>query len=286
MPFNFNTKNKMKILRGDMIMSNAFLTGQDGGGMSDTKIKKYLNSTVGTDEELPLDLLLQYRQDLSDGKNIVEFTSSGTYNVLVPIWAKTVTITACAGGGGGAFQKVSSTLYAQGGGGGGAAIVDKVVMIADNLKNTSIKIVVGNGGKGGGYYLDESNSTYKYPAAGDGGTTNISAFNISLTGGKGGTSSAGGTAGGAGGGEGGYSSTNGTNGITGSGGKANNSYGGGGGSLGAGGDGAYFNSDDYGTLGKAGVRGGGGGAVGAKYAPNAGRYAGSGGTGYVKLVWA
>ena len=83
-------------------------------------------------------------------------------------------------------------------------------MIADNLKNTSIKIVVGNGGKGGGYYLDESNSTYKYPAAGDGGTTNISAFNISLTGGKGGTSSAGGTAGGTGGGEGGYSSTNGT----------------------------------------------------------------------------
>ena len=34
----------MKILRGDMIMSNAFLSGQDGGGMSDTKIKKYLNA--------------------------------------------------------------------------------------------------------------------------------------------------------------------------------------------------------------------------------------------------
>ena len=99
-------------------MGNAFLAGQSGSGMSDEKIKKYLNSTVGTGEELPLDLLIQYRQDLSDGKSIVEFTSSGTYNVLVPVWANSVRITAAAGGGGGYANQTGT-----GGGGGGGALV-------------------------------------------------------------------------------------------------------------------------------------------------------------------
>ena len=266
-------------------MGNAFLAGQSGGGMSDKKIKDYLNSTIGTNDEMPLDKLIPYYVAKNSGNDIVEYNQPNTYTVNVPNWASKAQITACAGGGGGAFQKVASSLYAQGGGGGGAAIVDKVVMIADNLKGTSIKIVVGNGGKGGGYWRDTDTNTNMYPEAIGGGTTSILAFNISLTGGKGGTSSAGGAAGGTGGGNGGYSSTPSTNGITGSGGKSTGVYGGGGGSLGAGGDGAYFSSNDYSTLGNAGVRGGGGGSVGAEYAPNSGRYAGSGGDGYVKIKW-
>lgn len=44
-------------------MGNAFLAGQSGG-MSDSKIKKYLNSTVGTDKEMALDkMLTEWREN-------------------------------------------------------------------------------------------------------------------------------------------------------------------------------------------------------------------------------
>lgn len=95
-------------------MGNAFLAGQGGGGMSDKKIKEYLNSTVGTNREMPLDKLISYYVALDSGTNRIEYTTPGVYTVTVPVWASYARITACAGGGGG-----GSGYYHGGGGGGG-----------------------------------------------------------------------------------------------------------------------------------------------------------------------
>lgn len=248
--------------------------------MSWGEIKHALNSTLGTKSFVPLDLLLMYLDAKNNGENIVEFSTSGSSTVIVPEWALKARITACGGGGGGVFN-TSYPSYSTplGGGGGGAAILNKLVTVAKNLQGTLITVVVGAGGKGGICNGDSATS------ATAGGNTSISAFNISLAGGKGGTSSAGGAAGGTGGGAGGYSSTNGTSGISGAGGTSENGAGGGGGSLGAGGN-ARWESSATGN-GYSGTRGGGGGAfhlVGVSSCTS-GMHAGDGGDGYVKIEW-
>ena len=264
-------------------MGNAFLAGQGGGGMSDKKIKEYLNSTLGTSKFSPLDKLIPYNIDRSNGKDVAEFGSAGTYTTLVPIWANSVRITAAAGGGGGYANQTGT-----GGGGGGGAILNKLYTVPNAIKDTKISVSVGSGG-GGCYYKDSSSpSGYDVFGPYDGGNTTISALNIALSGGKKGTGTAGGAAGGTGGGAGGNPGTrntaggNGGAGVSGAGGNGATYYaGGGGGSLGAGGAGNYARNDAHGGDGKLG---GGGGACST---PNSPSYAhgGNGGDGYVKLEW-
>lgn len=248
--------------------------------MSWGEIKKAINSTLGTSGFLPLDRLIQYNIDKDNGKDVVEFGSSGTYTTHIPLWANRVRVTAAAGGGGG---------YANGGGGGGggAAILNKVYTISDALKNTNISLSVGSGGVGAYYTYDNSSERYIQHGPYDGSNTTINALNITLVGGKKGTSSAGGAAGGTGGGAGGLNSAGsaGISGAGGTGGAYSNrfNYGGGGGSLGAGGDGKYNSSSEK-VTGDSGTRGGGGGGAYANYGRDYGT-GGDGGNGYVKLEW-
>lgn len=264
-------------------MGSAFLAGQGGGGMSDKKIKEYLNSTVGTDREMPLDKLIPYNIAVQSGDNVTEFNTSGTYVFNnIPFWATRVCVTACAGGGSGGWVSSAGYSSGAGGGGGGQAILNKVYSL--NGVN-SLTIVVG---KGGGCSIN---------AIEDGTNTTIEELNIVLNGGKHGNSptgssgASGGAAGGAGGGNGGaggYSSSyesgyNGAAGIAGVGGlgssggsSSRGGSGGGGGSLGSGGNGKDKSSDNL-TI--HGVRGGGGG--GNTYEKKVGK----GGDGYVKLEW-
>lgn len=238
--------------------------------MSWGEIKKAINSTLGTSGFLPLDLLIQYNIDKTNGKDVVEFESSGTHTTHVPIWANNVRITAAAGGGGGFAND-------GGGGGGGAAILNELYTVPNALKNTNISVSVGGGGRGA-YYSSDGYVQGPY----DGNNTRINAFNIMLVGGKHGTRTTGGAAGGTGGGAGGHS-TAGSAGISGAGGNGGYRYGGGGGSLGAGGNGNYSNGEGD-IYGGSGNRGGGGGGcysdVGNSYA-----HGGNGGDGYVKLEW-
>nr|DAQ90137.1 MAG TPA: hypothetical protein [Caudoviricetes sp.] len=246
--------------------------------MSWGEIKKAINSTLGTSGFLPLDKLIQYNIDKTNGKDVVEFVSSGNYTTHIPVWANRVRITAAAGGGGG---------YANngGGGGGGAAILNNIYTISDALKNTDIRVKVGSGGSGA-YYIYTESDGYTIKGPYDGSDTTITAFNIKLLGGKKGTRSAGGEAGGTGGGAGGLNSA-GSAGISGAGGTGGAysrfNYGGGGGSLGAGGDGDY-NSSSGKAEGGSGTRGGGGGGAYANYGRDYGT-GGNGGTGYVKFEW-
>lgn len=264
--------------------------------MSDKKIKQYLNSTVGTDGEMPLDALICYLDDVNNNRLITELTTSGTFNVAVPRWAKQVRITACGGGGGGFVP--SNGGYSSGGG-GGAAIVNSLCDIPANISGSTIPVVVGAGGLGASCYSSGGSDYAKKRTATNGGNTVISAFNIFLSGGKAPTTySAGGISGGSGGGTGGYVTSAGgswhvidaTDGISGKAGTSLSGYiggykryvGGGGGSLGAGGS-AINPSDNSSGSSAAGTRGGGGG--GAADVISTLFFAGSGGDGYVKLEW-
>lgn len=245
--------------------------------MSWSEVKYALNSSLGTEEFMPLDKLIPYYIAYQSGIHVQEFTTPGSYTVNVPKWANSVKITAAGGGGGGGFSDDS----VQGtGGGGGAAILNS---IHDVSAIASLTIVVGSGGRAGKSANSETDAE-------QGGTTSITELNIVLNGGYGGnyaynsSNNVGGAAGGTGGGAGGKTRSAGSNGITGSGGNSDassKSGGGGGGSIGAGGDAAvyisYTTPERHGAT--AGVRGGGGGggAYTSEYEPAAG------GDGYVKL---
>lgn len=222
-------------------MGNAFLAGQSGG-VSNSKIKEYLNSTVGTDNEISLDKLIPYYIALQSNDTIKEYEVAGTYLVNVPIWATKVSVTAAAGGGAGGYMSHDRG----GGGGGGAAVLNQEYTLPTTINKLTITI-----GAGGVYS--------KTTVATNGENTTITEINLTLIGGKGGNGATGGAAGGTGGGAGGNADRNGSAGILGAGGRQtgddyNTSGGGGGGSIGAGGNGRGGNE-----TGSAGIRGGGGG---------------------------
>lgn len=196
--------------------------------MSWAEIKAALNSTLGTDDFLPLDQLFG---------GYVEFTENGTFTVppkVTEIW-----ITACAGGGGGSSYSATGASRVGCGGGGGDAIENRKFTVTPGQE---ISITVGTGGAGG------------YNTGGTGGNTIIGSL-ITLTGGGGAGNTTGGVAGGAGGGRGGRVDYNGEPGLRGHGGYAGNQSpavykmlfsdapnsvgGGGGGSLGIGGSSLY-----------------------------------------------
>lgn len=250
-------------------MGNAFLAGQ-GGGMSDSKIKKYLNSTVGTDKEAPLDKVIMYHLAVENKTNPVEYTNPGAYATKVPAWAARVSVTACGGGGGGGNV---NSVYPGTGGGGGAAVLNEIYQLAGI---DVLTIAVGSGGVA-------AESSSESPT--NGTATTIAELNLTLNGGSSGrlgNGGVGGSSGGAGGGAGGKINTAGSDGITGSGGtsdaSAKKAGGGGGGSLGAGGNAAVFKDSGNVSVATAGVRGGGGGG-GATLSYRAAK----GGDGYVKL---
>lgn len=263
--------------------------------MSWAEIGKALNSTVKDPENfMPLDLLIQYRMDIQNKKNIYTRNTSGTEQVFVPIWATKAKITACAGGGGGGLAYVYSVTgtTTRAGGGGGAAIIDEEVEVSADIRNSYISVTVGSGGKGAYVIADASGESYTQYNPSKGRNTTISALGISLIGGAAGGETTGGAAGGTGGGKGGdgaYSSSSvsvdGYPGISGSGGvgytSGSNKFGGGGGSLGSGGEATSSASSS--NSGCDGSRGGGGGAIlSTGHACNQG---GNGGTGYVKIEW-
>lgn len=242
--------------------------------MSWSEIKHAINRTLGTSAFLPLNLLIQYNIDKSNMTDVVEFDTPGNYIIHVPVWANNARITAAGGGGGGCAG------FGSGGGGGAGAILESIYTISATLKNTNISIAVGSGGNGG-YYTQEDDGSNLLHVGNDGENTIISAFNITLGGGKAGTSNAGGAAGGSGGGAGGRNS-NGADGISGSGGTGSSRAGGGGGSLGSGGTGVT-SSQSSSTSGGEGSRGGGGGAnynSSTLYS-----HGGKGGDGYIKIEW-
>lgn len=278
-------------------MGNAFLLGNSGGGLSDNKIKQYLNSTVGTEDEKALDELIGYQIANITNSNVVEFEESGYYYVKVPDWATKAKITACAGGGGGGSPETTS--YGGWGGGGGAAIFENIYDLSSDI--TSDRVIEIEVGSGGGWNNNAAGS--------NGNPTNITWFSsqktiVYLNGGIGGVrgiNSIGtnynsflktsGLAGGDGGGAGGqgwvnstYPSSAGKNGIVGKGGNrqpVEYGAGGGGGSLGVGGS-TLGNSGNNGDYSHNGIRGGGGAGGDLKTYNACGGY---GGDGYVKIVW-
>lgn len=263
--------------------------------MSWAEIGKALNSTVKDPEKfMPLDLLIQYRMDIQNKKNIYTRSTAGTEQVYVPVWATKAKITACAGGGGGGLAYVYSVTgtTTRAGGGGGAAIIDEEVWVDADIRNSFISVTVGSGGKGAYARADDTGEGHTQYNPSKGGNTTISAFGISLTGGAAGGETTGGAAGGTGGGKGGdgalsyYSiSTDGSPGISGSGGtgyvNGNIKLGGGGGSLGSGGK--ATSSERSSNSGCNGSRGGGGGAI--RSTGSACDQGGNGGTGYVQIEW-
>ena len=215
--------------------------------------------------------------DNSISELVSEYTSSGTYTVVVPKWANYAIITACGGGGGGGSTRYAQPDSARGGGGGAAIVSDKVYNISA-YRGQTISITIGAGGS----------------AELDGGNTVIGSM-LTLDGGAAG-SNAGGN-GGNGGGAGGAARTNGQNGLIGTGGVAgaidsngNSDFyggGGGGGSLGYGGKGGNANAQDTGssTSGFDGYRGGGGGGAGGTNSRAFMGAGGKGGDGYCKIIW-
>lgn len=240
--------------------------------MSWAEIKAALNSTLGTEDFLPLDQLFG---------GYVEFTENGAFTVppkVTEIW-----ITACAGGGGGSSYSTTGASRVGCGGGGGDAIENRKFTVTPGQE---ISITVGTGGAGG------------YNTGGTGGNTIIGSL-ITLTGGGGAGSTTGGVAGGAGGGRGGRAGYNGEPGLCGQGGYCGNQSpavliraisaggaagigGGGGGSLGSGGSCLYSGDTNYdpsslwrSTPGKYG--GGGAGGISNSYS--------AGGDGIVCIGW-
>lgn len=226
--------------------------GSDTAGTAMAKLNEVLKDTA---EVLSL---------ISFG--MFEEETPGTYSVQLPPTITEITVTACgAGGGGGGGGANNASTYNGAGGGGGAAIKDKKFTVP---QGTILTVTIGEGGKNSPYTTDGT----------AGGATIIEGL-VTLAGGSGGkhgssptTVYEGGAAGGTGGGKGGNSGQNGENGIVGTGGITAGGAGGGGGSIGNGGN-AVVNGG-----GRSGTRGGGGG--GGNY-----RYGGSGGNGYVRIVW-
>lgn len=254
-------------------MSEAFLAGQDGSD----KYNKLLQSV--------------YESDVAAGHNIKEFDKAGSFTAVIPVWAAKVKITACGGGGGGMSQ-LQDYQYAGGGGGGGAAILNQIYDVSKEWQGQSVALTIGAGGAAGKYWSANSDSNAD---SGNGGTTTIALFNVTLAGGKGGSINAGGEAGGAGGGNGGYGGSSylskrgssGSSGILGAGGLVGGDEGyaggGGGGSIGAGGQGgAGWKTSAAGV----GIRGGGGGGnCSGGSGVSADKSAKAGGDGYVKFEW-
>ena len=254
-------------------MSEAFLAGQDGSD----KYNKLLQSV--------------YESDVAAGHNIKEFDKAGSFTAVIPVWAAKVKITACGGGGGGMSQ-LQDYQYAGGGGGGGAAILNQIYDVSKEWQGQSVALTIGAGGAAGKYWSANSDSNAD---SGNGGTTTIALFNVTLAGGKGGSINAGGEAGGAGGGNGGYGGSSylskrgssGSSGILGAGGLVGGDEGyaggGGGGSIGAGGQGgAGWETSAAGV----GIRGGGGGGnCSGGSGVSADKSAKAGGDGYVKFEW-
>lgn len=248
-------------------------------------VKYALNSTLGTNEFTPLDVLI--KNAVVGG--IEEYISFGSYTFTVPAGVTKIKVTACgagAGGCGGYYYSSKYSAHGGNGGGGGAAAIKRF----DVIPGDKISITVGKGGTGadGG-----KGPTTQYPQPTKGGNTIIGNL-MTLAGGNapvhtGSTLGTVGTAGGTGGGDGGtpwgsveIPATAGKNGLVGKGGTtdaptAQSAGGGGGGSLGNGGN-AVYNSD-----GGNGTRGGGGaGGSGNSSKQTKG---GNGGDGYVKIEW-
>lgn len=255
---------------------------------------KLVNSTIGTDNPVPLDTMLT---QLIYGTTF-EYTNPGTYQLLIPANVNKIKVTACGGGGGGSgFQRYE---YAGAGGGGAAAVINHEYSVTPQ---TTLSIQVGSGGNGG--YVNNSDSGV---TDGANGQATVIQGVVTLAGGFGGkrgdSSSPGGypgEAGGNGGGAGGKGlfvntqpsekSKDGEAGILGAGGKGimpgwkvgkttkSSAGGGGGGCLGDGGNG----SDGKNTN-TTGTRGGGGGGAGWYYdGSHPTKHGGNGGNGYVKI---
>ena len=224
-------------------------------------IKYALNSTLGTEEFLPLDQLMSVRvMEVYEALRTpyVEYESAGTFEYTVPDGIHKLYIAACAGGAGGTgasgdrYTDLPKTPGA--GGGGGEAVINYEMRVTPG---EIVNITVGAGG-GGGVTSDN-------PTAGtNGGNTVVGS--LTLTGGKAGTITdvgaayqfTGGNAGGPGGGRGGNTYQVGTDGILGKGGEpyVDSVAGGGGGSIGNGGFVDGYKSYSY-TFTSA-TRGGGG----------------------------
>ena len=256
----------------------------------------YLNSTIDSENPVALDVLMT---QLLYGTTF-EYSSPGTYQLLIPANVNRIKVTACGAGGGGAYR---GNFGGCGGGGGGDAIVEQEY---DVTPQTTLSITVGSGGAAG------TSSSRN----GSNGQATIIGNVVTLAGGYGGQyeeatpsspqySGTGGEAGGPGGGSGGrgwstpYGSSqnntaeSGSSGITGSGGtggstgtKNQNSGramvagGGGGGSLGNGGNGGGNSSNAT-----RGTKGGGGGGGGYLNQSGSGRNLSpaEGGDGYAKI---
>lgn len=261
-------------------------------------IKKYVNSSMGTDYFMPiskmissvsgtagfvpLDLLLKAVIGSS-----VTFTEDGSF--VVPDGVTEVRITAAAGGGGGG----GDWYYTAGsGGGGGECVVKKSFSVTPGA---TIPITIGKGGEGA-----------IYAEAGTRGGNTVVGNLLTLNGGNGGLSGLqtdsgiagtveGGAAGGTGGGKGGDGCSNGYGkdgepGAVGLGGKGGygkiktgtkdnpGGGGGGGGSYGAGGDAG----DSEGAAPNPGSFGGGGGGLSAHSESERGA---KGGDGIVIIEW-
>lgn len=265
-----------------------------------------LNSTIGTDNPVSLDTMLT---QLLYGTTF-EYSTAGTYNLLIPANVSKIKVTACGGGGGGAYAVGSANNPVSGGGGGGGAdaVIDAEYSVTPQ---TTLSITIGVGGTAG-----KSDS----PNGGNGGATIIGNA-VTIAGGNGavvgseqstsGFNTSYGAANGNGG-KGGRAYVNddtsttvlaedGSNGILGTGGiggtadfKNRNILGvgggGGGGSIGAGGKGATTSgkASNSGTAAGDGTKGGGGGGgslFGGHTTSSAYRGApGSGGDGYAKIT--
>ena len=263
----------------------------------------YLNSTIDSENPVALDILMT---QLLYG-TVFEYSSPGTYSLLIPANVSKIRVTACGGGGGGAAKLLGSGESC-GGGGGGAAIVNQEY---DVVPQSTLSITIGKGGAAATGYPNTQDFI-----GGTGESTIIDSF-VTLPGGHGGQCAniengvgGGGIAGGAGGGAGGngyvvtnsstHSAGTGTNGISGTGGAggiypALHYYsnrqptlgGGGGGSLGNGGAGQSIaqtmSQIRYAPSGgSAGSRGGGGGGGATVTGASIGNGF-AGGNGYAKI---
>lgn len=213
--------------------------------MSWAEVKHALNSTLGSDEFMPLDKIINYLRPYSSVP--VVYDSAGSYEYTVPDGVFRIAVSAAAGGGGGGDYASSS--FPGGGGGGGEAVFNKILPVTPGQL---INISIGSGGAAG--------SAFNRFDGRDGGNTVFGSY-FTLSGGKGGkngsdVSGKPGEAGGEGGGKGGTTGAEAECGITGGGGGDVYEYGGGG-SLGNGGSNLLENHDYFVTP----TRGGGGGGA-------------------------
>ncbi|MBU5464979.1 glycine-rich domain-containing protein [Anaerotignum sp. MSJ-24] len=248
-----------------------------------------LNSTIGTDNPVPLDTIILQ----AVVGNVFEYTTAGTYILQIPATVTKIKVTACGAGGGGGGSNDGG-----GGGGGGEAIVEQEYSVTPQ---SQLSITIGAGGAGG-----------SDNAAGKAGGSTVIGSLVTLRGGNGGSVASQGNAQGAvavgNGGAGGNSkyvprrteittpSGDGTNGLIGSGGSGvlpvgntTGTYasaacagGGGGGSIGNGGNGQTGNGG-----GTTPTKGGGGGGGGRGYIASQNRTADGidGAPGYAKIEW-